>query len=314
MFINEGEYLCMEGDKASTLYIVKSGSLVATNRSDESQKTTFGPGSIVDEFSLLESAPREWTLQAEEPSEVLVVEQDTFQEALSQKPNWLKSIITFLGARNHQAQENKKKNDLVQALPSMLFLLASHITKTETDSMPLDLLHQKANDLNSTSAAEIDQLLQSLQELGVLKVQEIAGMQKKVRAESLQIIPLLYETLHYRALNQKVSPNILTMTEQMVLSTFIKIAKEKNIPMHEGICGISTETLIAEAKKSMHGLKLTSRTIDPLVQKNLLQPSNTFDIHSPIENIDFFYADFDKIMDLLELNRVFPLLDKKLVS
>ena len=130
---------------------------------------------------------------------------------------------------NHQAQENKRKSDLVQALPSMLFLFASHIAKIGTDSMPLALLKQKAKTLNNTSDDEIDQLLQSLQELGVLKVQEIKGDQKKVRAESLQIVPLLYETLHYRALNQKISPNILTMTEQMVLSTFIKIAKEKNI-------------------------------------------------------------------------------------
>ena len=314
MVINEGEYLCMEGDKGFSLYIVKSGSLVGTSQNGESQKTTFGPGSIIDEFSLLENAPREWTLMADEPSEVLVVEQATFHEALSQKPSWLKSIITFLGTRNHQAQENKRKSDLVQALPSMLFLFASHIAKIGTDSMPLALLKQKAKTLNNTTDDEIDQLLQSLQELGVLKVQEIKGDQKKVRAESLQIVPLLYETLHYRALNQKISPNILTMTEQMVLSTFIKIAKEKNIPMHEGICAISTENLIVEAKKSMHGLKLTSRTIDPLVQKKLLQPSSDFDIHSPIESIDFFYADFDKIMDLLELNRIFPLLDKKLVS
>ena len=30
------------------------------------------------------------------------------------------------------------------------------------------------------------------------------------------------------------------------------------------------------------------------------------------EDIQLFYADIDKVMDILELNRIYPLLDKKL--
>ena len=63
----------------------------------------------------------------------------------------------------------------------------------------------------------------------------------------------------------------------------------------------------------MHGLTLTSRTIAPLIDKGLLKPSTSFDIHAPLESVSFFFADFEKILDLLELNRIFPLLDKKLV-
>ncbi len=313
MHIATGEYLCLEGDKASTLYIVKSGMLVGSSKASESGALqNFGPGSIIGEFSLLESAPSEFTLRAAENSEILAIEQSTLQATLDKKPSWLRSILSFLTSRNHIAQENKKKGDLIQALPSLLYVFAAHLGETGADSIPLPLLYERVQSINSTSNEDTDKLLQSLEELGLLKVQELAS-QKVVRAESLQIIPLLYETLRYRALYQKISPNILSITDQMVLSTFVTLARESKTPLHNGLCTITTANLKDEAKKSMHGFTLTTRTLAPLVQRGLLQPSSTFDIHAPLENIDFFYADFDKILDLLELNRIFPLLDKKLV-
>jgi len=314
MRIATGEYVCLEGDKANTLFIVKSGMLVGSTKADAGAPLqNFGPGSIVGEFSLLESEPRDLTLRAAEDTEIQVIEQSTLQSTLDKHPGWLKSILTFLTARNRIAQENKRKNDLIQALPSLLYVFSAHLKETGADSIPLSLLHKKILALNNTPDEETDNLLASLESLGLLKVCGANDSDKSVKVESLQIIPLLYETLQYRALNQKVSPNILSMTEQMVLTTFVKIARESNVPLQNGLCTITTEQLKAEAKKSMHGLTLTSRTIAPLVEKNLLEPSSSFDIHAPLESVSFFFADFEKILDLLELNRIFPLLDKSLV-
>ena len=288
MRFSAGEYVCLEGDKANTLYIVKSGMLVGSSKvNEDAPLQNFGPGSIIGEFSLLESEPRELTLRAAEETEIQVIDQDMLQSALEQHPGWFKSILTFLAARNRIAQKNKQKNDLIQALPSLLYIFSAHLQETGADSIP--------------------------ESLGLLKTVGKHDSEKQVKVESLQIIPLLYETLRYRALNQKVSPNILSMTEQMVLTTFVKIARENNVPLQNGLCTITTDQLKAEAKKSMHGLTLTSRTIAPLIDKGLLKPSTSFDIHAPLESVSFFFADFEKILDLLELNRIFPLLDKNLV-
>jgi hypothetical protein len=43
----------------------------------------------------------------------------------------------------------------------------------------------------------------------------------------------------------------------------------------------------------MHGFTLTMRTMSSLVERKLLFPSATYDIRMPIEEIQFFYADFD---------------------
>lgn len=310
MKVAAGEYICLEGDKANSLYIVKSGTILGSSKnSPEKNIQNFGPGSIIGEFSLLEDAPRECTLRAAENSEVLEIEQKALDIILDSKPSWLKSILTFLTARNHLAQEKKRKNDLIQSLPSLLYLFSSHLKETGTDNIPLELLHEKILAMNNTSAEEVDRLLKSLQELGLLKIQA-----KLVRAQSLQIVPILYETLRYRALNHKVSPNILSMTDQMILSAFTKLARESKIPLRNGLCSIAVEKLMSETKKTMHGFTLTSRTIAPLIQKRLLQTSTIFDIHTPLEKYDYIFADLDRILDLLELNRIFPLLDKKLVE
>ena len=49
---------------------------------------------------------------------------------------------------------------------------------------------------------------------------------------------LLYETLRYRALEHKVSPNILSMTDQMVLTVFIKLSRHRFNLYFNGITSI----------------------------------------------------------------------------
>ena len=59
------------------------------------------------------------------------------------------------------------------------------------------------------------------------------------------------------------------------------------------------------------------RSLETLLQKRLLQasPETSTKINdvAGLENIEKFSADFDKILNLLELNRIYPQLDKKLV-
>ena len=61
---------------------------------------------------------------------------------------------------------------------------------------------------------------------------------------------------------------------------------------------------------------LTTRTLLPLLQRKLLNASVTLGDKTSlpeIETIPFFFGDFDNILDLMELNRIYPLLDKKFV-
>ena len=310
MKLSAGDFLCLEGDFASSLYIVISGALVGSCSGQVSTDAKrFEPGSIIDVFSLLENAPREYTLKAEEDCEIQVVDHEQLKAILDEKPSWLRSIIEFLIRRNHIGEENKRKSDLVQALPSLLYLFSGLLKELNSNTVPVSLLSERAARMNGSRPEECRKLLRMLQELGILKIQD-----DSVQVESRELIHLLYETLRYRALEHKVSPNILSMTDQMVLTVFIKLSRQNKAPLRNGLSAIPTGELKAEAKKSMHGMTLTTRTIGSLVEKGILTPDTTLDFHAKLEQSEFFFGDFDRIMDLLELNRIFPLLDKKLVE
>ena len=310
MKFSAGAFLCLEGDLASSLYIVKSGTLSGTSsKSNPAKPKVFEPGSIIGVSSLLENAPWDYTIRALEDCEIDVVNRESLDQALEKSPAWLNSIISFLIKRNHVSEENKRKSDLVQALPSLLYVFAKLLKERSDNTISIARLVQEANLINGTQEEEVRRLLRKLQDLKALKIQGDC-----MQVQSKELIPLLYETLRFRALERKVSPNILSMTDQMILTVFVKLSQRSKDPLRNGLSAISTADLKAETKKTMHGVTLTTRTMAALVENKILEPSSTLDFHAPIDQVEFFFGDFDHIMDLLELNRIFPLLDKKLVE
>lgn len=311
MILTENEFLCMEGDTGRTMYIVKNGLLEGTS-TKSSIVNSYGPGSIIGEFSLLEAATAKESIKALENTEVLAVDYDTLQQTLSNEPSWLNSIVTFLTGRFHIAESNKRKSDMVRALPALLYLLNASFAESGSDTTTLSATCYELQCLFNIPDDEILELLNSLQSLDVLKIQN-----NEIRVESPRVIGLLYETITFRALHKKPSPNILSMTEQMVLTVLTKAVKESHEPLRNGTCVVSTESMKSIAKKSMHGMTLTMRTLQPLIDRGLInadKPGVSSEEGDPLDSIRFFYGDFEKILDLMELNRIYPLLDKKLVG
>lgn len=309
MLVKEGEYLFLEGDKGTSLVIVKSGMLVGMSKQLRQRHwRNFGPGSIIGEFSLLESKPREYTLRAAENSEVIFIEQSALQRELELKPGWFQSTLSFLANHCHIAEENLKKSKIVQALPALLFLFSKHLTASGSDNIALAALQKKMLVLNNTEFSETEKLLQMLEKLDILKIED-----ETVRVPNLQIIPLLYDTLRYRALNKQVSPNILSITDQLVLTSFVKAVSEFGIPLKSGRATVGMELFKQQAKKTMFGSALTMRTLCPLLQNGTLEAEPAYSEATTLETIESISGDFDSILDLLELNRIFPLLDKNLV-
>lgn len=308
MLVKEGEYLFLEGDKASSLVIVKSGMLVGTSKQFRKSKfQNFGPGSLIGEFSILESRPREYTVRAAENSEVLFIEQKDLMRELEHKPGWFRSTLSFLASHCHTAEENSRKMRIVQALPALLFLFKNHLEVSGSDNITLALLQQKMLVLDNVDYADTEKLLQILEGLEMLRIEG-----NLVRVSNLQIVPMLYDALQFRALNKQVSPDILPITDQLVLTTFVKAVRENGISIRGTRTTVSADLFIAQAKKTMFG-SLTMRTLAPLLQNGILEAEPAYSEATTLESIESISGDFEHILDLLELNRIFPLLDKKLV-
>ena len=150
-----------------------------------------------------------------------------------------------------------------------------------------------------------------MEDLEILKIQ---GTQ--IHVKNANVVHLLYESIRYRARYKKMPPQILSMTEQMVLNAVIKTVQQSKEPLKNGTFTVSTDSLLKVGKRAMFGATLTTRTMLPLLERKLLNASTKItDISSlpEITEIPSFFGDFDAILDLMELNRIYPLLDKKLV-
>ena len=311
MEIEAGKILCMQGDTPHSFYIVKKGTLVATYKDEQNyiQVKTLGPGSTFGEMSLVEGEPLEYTVRAEEDCEIEVITQSLFQETMAKQPIWMKSIISFLTQRNRIAKENKRKKEFITSFPSLLFILA----KAEDKLISLKTIKDQLKNFSNLPSIETYKLLLILQDFKLIRLQA-----ESLTIENEKLIELLYDMLRLRAIYKNTSHYILSLTEQAVLSAFVKTASEKGELQPNGLIAVKTTDLAAQTKHSMYGMTLTMRNLESLLQKRLLQAApqtSTKNNDLPgLEFIEKFSADFDRLLSLLELNRIYPLLDKKLVD
>ena len=313
MILEEGQVLFREGAPSEKLYVIRDGELQGTN-SRNSVVNTYGPGVLIGELSLLKKEPCTETVAATEDSELIEITPDNLDETLEQEPAWFKSIITFLTGRLQIAGDNKRKSDKIKALPSLLYILdsLSARNKTNTESyISLSEVMDGVENLFNLSRDNIEDLLKILEDLEILKVQS-----PQIQVKNANVVHLLYESIRYRARYRKMPPQILSMTEQMVLNAVIKTVQQSKEPLKNGTFTVSTESLLKVGKRAMFGATLTTRTMLPLLERKLLNAStdivNTSALPE-ITEIPSFFGDFDTILDLMELNRIYPLLDKKLV-
>ena len=309
MILGEGSILFHEGDRNSNLYVVRKGVLQGRNTRGDS--TSYEAGDLIGELSLLKNEPCPETVIATEDSELLEITPENLNETLEQEPVWFKSIIQFMTGRLSIAQSNKHKSDKIKALPSILYILDSKATQATNSGITLNEILQAVYNLFNISCDCIKDVLHLLEELEILKEQG-----DKVFFKNRNVVHLLYETIRYRARYQKTPPQILSMTEQMVLNAVIRTVQQSNEPLKNGMFTVMTPDLLKVSRRAMHGATLTTRTLLPLLQRKLLNASVTLGDKTSlpeIETIPFFFGDFDNILDLMELNRIYPLLDKKFV-
>jgi CRP-like cAMP-binding protein len=311
MTLEEGQVLFHEGDIGKNLYVVRNGELLGKS-THSGGENTYGPGALIGELSLLKSSPCTETVTAIEDCELQEITPENLAQTLEEEPAWFKSIISFLTSRLQIADDNKLKSDKIKALPSLLYILDSKSATGHTESsFSLSEVYDGVRNLFNLSKDSTENLLQILEDLDILK---IFGNQVQLR--NANVVHLLYESIRYRARYKKMPPQILSMTEQMVLNAVIKTVQQSTEPLQNGMFTVKTESLLKVAKRAMFGATLTTRTLLPLLERKLLNAPISFEGASTlpeIESIPSFHGDFDTILDLMELNRIYPLLDKKLV-
>lgn len=300
MFLNKGDRLFCEGDICNELYIVMSGELLAVSANEAK---VYRPGDLIGELNLLKNELCQETITAIDDVELQIISKEILDKTLQNQSPWIKSIVMFLSERLSASIAKKQSSDKIKALPSLLY----EINNQSEETISLQSLYSSLSRLFNAKRCDIVFLLETLQELDLLKLHS-----EFIYVKNAALINLLYKTIKIRATSKTLPQQILSIAEQTVLLAIIRTVQQSNAPLKNGLFTINCSDLLKVAKRSMHGVSLTMRMVKPLIERSILtlsEPSAT-----ELENVQFIFGDFENILNLVELNRIFPLLDKKLIE
>lgn len=99
--LRPGELLFAEGDKSSSMYLLKSGSIRLFIKKGDSnvELAVIKPGEILGELAFLDGNPRSVSGEALVDSELVEISVPLFKEVLQHTPEWLKALLKTIVAR-----------------------------------------------------------------------------------------------------------------------------------------------------------------------------------------------------------------------
>ena len=307
------DILVKEGDAGENVYIVLKGELqIQKKEGTKLQSYGFlGPRSIIGEEALLSKMPYAYTLRATEPVEVLEITPENLQEAFDKLPVWFPPLLRFMDRHARKLEHNRKKLAKIYALPALLFLCAKYAQKSEDGTFPLAPLIEDLGVIHGLGHNDAFELLRALCDLGTAKL--IPGDLPQIHFYRKNLPALLYRTLLARKKSKNIPRSLLSANDQTILTVFASVAKTKG-QEKQGTTFIHQKDFVAKYKELFPGVKLTHRAFENLVQCGYLFSVPEFLSTPNFKDISQFYADKEAVKDLLELNRVYPLLDKKLIE
>jgi CRP-like cAMP-binding protein len=99
--VDAGKVLASEGSAGSEFFVIVDGKARVTRRGKKIAE--LGPGSFFGELALLDRAPRNATIVAETPMEVLVLGQREFAALIDEVPGFAHKVLAGLARRLREA-------------------------------------------------------------------------------------------------------------------------------------------------------------------------------------------------------------------
>jgi len=97
-----GDFLCMEGEPGTRLFVIKQGEVEVIKRGAKGAEiliTVLKPGEFAGVMSLFDEEIRSATLKAKTDCEMLVLDKETFNLLLAKRPEIARSLLAYLSRR-----------------------------------------------------------------------------------------------------------------------------------------------------------------------------------------------------------------------
>ena len=102
--LEAGAVLFVEGDPGDTMFAVAEGQIDLTRNGAVIEKV--GPGGILGEMALIDSAPRSATAQAATTAHVVAVDQKHFTFLVQEHPTFALQVLSVMAERLRRANES----------------------------------------------------------------------------------------------------------------------------------------------------------------------------------------------------------------
>lgn len=99
--VDEGRVLVSEGSSGAEFFVILSGTAKVSRRGRK--VATLGPGAAFGELALLDKAPRNATVTAETPMELVVLGQREFGGLIDEVPGFARKLLTGMARRLRDA-------------------------------------------------------------------------------------------------------------------------------------------------------------------------------------------------------------------
>ncbi|MBT3980958.1 MAG: cyclic nucleotide-binding domain-containing protein [Bacteriovoracaceae bacterium] len=107
--IKKGHILITEGDKSTSMYLLKSGLLKVYKDMPATKGTyairTIEPGEIFGELSFIDGKERSASVKAVEDCEVYILDYSLFKSMLGKQPKWIRLVMKSMSSKIRDLSE-----------------------------------------------------------------------------------------------------------------------------------------------------------------------------------------------------------------
>jgi len=185
MTFHKGQKVYREGQQGSVAYMLKSGrvTLVRITKNKRVILARIQPGQVFGEEGLLTGEKRLATAEVDEPTELIVLDQDLFQTLLLKSPGPIQRLTRYLMERVQQAQacitEQVSGNMFLSVCGVLELLYRLHVTKPKSArganfeaGVSYVELSKTLKDILLITQLEIDEAVSRLAKLKIVEVTE----------------------------------------------------------------------------------------------------------------------------------------------
>jgi CRP/FNR family transcriptional regulator, cyclic AMP receptor protein len=176
--VKRGETVIQQGDAGDAIYVVATGSLLASRSSRSGERRAVNvieaPGSF-GEIALLDGRPRSLSIEALEACELLVMSRTEFLSLLSRDPRLVDGLLRELGRMIRRLTDQVADESLLdlsaRVAKTLVRLVEPHVTNDPKAMPTVSLSQSKLADLAGGSRQSVNGALATLVSRNLIRIE-----------------------------------------------------------------------------------------------------------------------------------------------